>query len=165
MLYTKQTGSNTSQKQTYIWCDGQIVYGQTGADNTGAAVYTYGITGISAKERTGTDISSAQEITYYYRYNAHGDVIRLLNGSGVTVMVYEYDAFGNEKNISDTDTNPFRYCGEYYDTATQKYFLRARWYDPAAGRFTQQDSWTATSLSQLGSSSEPCSARQGVGQA
>lgn len=30
---------------------------------------------------------------------------------------------------------------------------------------TQQDSWTATSLSQLGSSSEPCSARQGVGQA
>ena len=29
---------------------------------------------------------------------------------------------------------------------------------------TQQDSWTPTSLSQLGSSSEPCSARQGVGQ-
>lgn len=30
---------------------------------------------------------------------------------------------------------------------------------------TQQDSWTPASLSQLESSSEPCSARQGVGQA
>ena len=45
------------------------------------------------------------------------------------------------RNALESDNNPFRYCGEYFDTATETYFLRARWYDPATGRFTQQDSW------------------------
>lgn len=53
---------------------------------------------------------------------------------------YDYDAFGNEKNPSATDTNPFRYCGEYFDKETGTYYLRARYYDPAIGRFTSQDS-------------------------
>ena len=59
----------------------------------------------------------------------------------MTVKTYDYDAFGNDRNELATDANPFRYCGEYFDTATETYFLRARWYDPATGRFTQQDSW------------------------
>ena len=141
MLYTKQTGTNATAKQTYIWSDGQIVYEQTGTDNIGATVYTYGLTRLSAKERTVSSASSPQVVLHFYRYNAHGDVVRLVSTSGVSVKIYEYDAFGNERNATPGDTNPFRYCGEYYDTATQKYFLRARWYDPATGRFTQQDSW------------------------
>ena len=59
----------------------------------------------------------------------------------MTVKTYDYDAFGNDRNALESDNNPFRYCGEYFDTATETYFLRARWYDPATGRFTQQDSW------------------------
>ena len=141
MLYTKQTGTNATAKQTYIWSDGQIVYEQTGTDNIGATVYTYGLTRLSAKERTVSSASSPQVVLHFYRYNAHGDVVRLVSTSGVSVKIYEYDAFGNERNATPGDTNPFRYCGEYYDTTTQKYFLRARWYDPATGRFTQQDSW------------------------
>ena len=57
---------------------------------------------------------------------------------------YDYDAFGNEKSPSASDRNPFRYCGEYWDTETGTYYLRARYYDPLIGRFTQQDShWTS----------------------
>mgnify|MGYP004529609567 CR=1 FL=1 len=52
---------------------------------------------------------------------------------------YDYDAFGNEANPSDADTNPFRYCGEYYDTETGTYYLRARYYDPSLGRFGTED--------------------------
>ena len=37
------------------------------------------------------------------------------------------------------DNNPFRYCGEYYDKETQTIYLRARYYNPAQGRFTQED--------------------------
>ena len=37
------------------------------------------------------------------------------------------------------DENPFRYCGEYFDVETGTYYLRARYYDPGIGRFTQQD--------------------------
>ena len=30
-------------------------------------------------------------------------------------------------------------CGEYYDAETGTYYLRTRYYDPAIGRFTQED--------------------------
>ena len=55
------------------------------------------------------------------------------------VKTYSYDAFGVEQNPSDSDTNPFRYCGEYYDSEIEQIYLRARYYDPSLGRFTQQD--------------------------
>ncbi len=54
---------------------------------------------------------------------------------------YEYDAFGREWDAVATDNNPFRYCGEYYDKRTETVYLRARYYDSAYGRFTQQDGW------------------------
>ncbi len=77
--------------------------------------------------------------TSYYLFNAHGDVAGITDDAQTVTNAYEYDAFGNEKNPSATDTNPFRYCGEYFDTETGTYYLRARYYDPAIGRFTQQD--------------------------
>ena len=52
-----------------------------------------------------------------------------------------------EKNPSETDTNHFRYCGEYWDAETETYYLRARYYDPALGRFTQQDThWNTANM-------------------
>ena len=82
--------------------------------------------------------------TTYYLFNAHGDVVDLANSSGSSVKSYDYDAFGNEKSPSASDRNPFRYCGEYWDTETGTYYLRARYYAPLIGRFTQQDShWTS----------------------
>ena len=77
--------------------------------------------------------------TYYYTFNAHGDVVGLMNESNQLAKSYDYDAFGVEKNPSSEDSNPFRYCGEYYDVETGTYYLRARYYDPRIGRFTQQD--------------------------
>ena len=74
-----------------------------------------------------------------YVLNAHGDVVALLNNSGVVTKRYDYDAFGNELNIDNTDTNPFRYCGEYFDTETGTIYLRARYYSPVNGRFSTVD--------------------------
>ena len=76
----------------------------------------------------------------YYLFNGHGDVVNLTDESGKVTRYYDYDAFGNEKFPDTTDTNPFRYCGEYFDAETGTYYLRARYYDPEIGRFTQQDS-------------------------
>jgi len=39
----------------------------------------------------------------------------------------------------DNHLNPFRYCGEYWDYETKRYYFRARYYSPATGRFTQRD--------------------------
>ena len=102
---------------------------------------------LTAKYLRGMNLISRTDSsrTTYYLFNAHGDVVNLANSSGSSVKSYDYDAFGNEKSPSASDRNPFRYCGEYWDTETGTYYLRARYYDPLIGRFTQQDShWTST---------------------
>ena len=77
----------------------------------------------------------------YYHFNAHGDVVVLTNASGTKTKTYSYNAFGTEYNPGTYDTNPFRYCGEYYDTVSGPIYLRARYYNSELGRFTQQDGW------------------------
>ena len=96
---------------------------------TSGKVYTYGHTLIS------------QGNSWYYLYNAHGDVVKYINANGAVLQSYDYDAFGEEADPSTTDANPFRYAGQYFDDETGTYYLRARYYNPGNGRFTQQDSW------------------------
>ncbi len=96
----------------------------------GTATYIRGLSLVAAV-RDGTRT--------YYHYNAHGDVVQLTNSSGTVTKNYTYDAFGVEQDASDGDANPFRYCGEQYDSETGNYYLRARYYSPEVGRFTQED--------------------------
>lgn len=85
--------------------------------------------------------------TEYYLFNARGDVVTTTNLNGTVNQEYDYDAFGNEKNPDALDSNPFRYCGEYLDFETGDYYLRARYYDPTIGRFTQQDThWNTANM-------------------
>ena len=74
----------------------------------------------------------------YYYMNSHGDVTKLVNGSGSVVADYAYDAFGNQTG-EQADTNPFRYCGEYFDNESGLLYLRARYYDAGVGAFTSAD--------------------------
>ena len=79
-----------------------------------------------------------------------GNIIAILNSNGEILARYFYDAWGNhtvEDNsgveITDTESiahlNPFRYRGYYYDTETNLYYLKARYYDPDVGRFISMD--------------------------
>ncbi len=68
-------------------------------------------------------------------------VVNLTNANGEVTKTYKYNAFGVEKDISESDTNAFRYCGEYYDTESGTIYLRARYYDPSIGRFISRDSF------------------------
>lgn len=89
--------------------------------------------------------------TYFYRKDILGNIIALLDTSGAVVVKYTYDAWGyngvsdiNGNVISDENhignLNPFRYRGYYYDTETELYFLKTRYYDPEVGRFISPDS-------------------------
>ena len=61
------------------------------------------------------------------------------------MVKYNYDAWG--KCIVDSSTTntelanltPFRYRSYYYDTETNLYFLKTRYYDPEVGRFITID--------------------------
>ena len=59
------------------------------------------------------------------------------------MVKYEYDAWGNH-TVSGIYTdlgklNPFRYRSYFYDTETQLYYLKSRYYDPYIGRFISMD--------------------------
>ena len=67
------------------------------------------------------------------------DLQSFINIYPVTLS-YHYDAFGNLLDEDAVyDTNPFRYCGEYWDKETGEIYLRARYYNPRTGRFTTVD--------------------------
>lgn len=82
----------------------------------------------------------------YYLHNTHGDVTKLVDGSGSTLDSYSYDAFGNTTAYTEQVENKFRYAGEQYDTITGQIYLRERYYDPSIGRFTQEDSYRGDGL-------------------
>ena len=52
---------------------------------------------------------------------------------------YEYDAFGNAVNKTGATPNNYLYRGEQYDPDLGLYYLRARYYNPATGRFLSVD--------------------------
>jgi RHS repeat-associated protein len=52
---------------------------------------------------------------------------------------YEYDAFGNSFTKTGTTPNNYLYRGEQYDPDLGLYYLRARYYNPATGRFMSRD--------------------------
>lgn len=116
-------GTTTS----HIW-DGTNIAGDV--TNGTVTKYIRGIQLISSK----TDSNES-----FYTYNAHGDVVQLTNDNGDITKQYSYDAFGVEQNKDANDTNPFRYCGEYFDNETERIYLRDRDYAPLAGRFITKD--------------------------
>ena len=83
---------------------------------------------------------------YYYVRNLQGDVVRILNTSGTTVVAYSYDAWGKctvttGASNAIASANPIRYRGYYYDTDTGFYYLQSRYYDPAIKRFINADGY------------------------
>ena len=92
---------------------------------------------------------------YYLIKNLQGDVTRILNNNLETVAQYVYDPWGKLVYILDADgepnsgisianINPIRYRGYYFDMETGFYYLNARYYDPALGRFINPDSFVTT---------------------
>jgi RHS repeat-associated protein len=60
-------------------------------------------------------------------------------GTGAVTDTYDYDGFGNLIGSAGTTPNVYRYQGEALDAETGLYCLRARYYDPVAGRFLTVD--------------------------
>ena len=76
---------------------------------------------------------------YYYIYNAHGDVVGMVNDAGTVVNTYEYTPWGEIKNETEAIDNPIKYAGEYYDDELDMIYLRARYYNPKTSRMISED--------------------------
>ncbi|MCL5950928.1 MAG: hypothetical protein M1132_04270 [Chloroflexi bacterium] len=72
--------------------------------------------------------------------DALGSTRQLYNSSGQIVADERFDPFGNPISQTGTGTSIYGFAGEPQDPAGLDYF-RARYYDPASGRFISQDPW------------------------
>ena len=107
--------------------------------------------GIVASEEIGTatitDVGSGYSNGYrYYHQNEHGDIEYITGKDGKIENAYTYDAFGNITNSTELVKNRYTYNGEQYDQVTQQYYLRARYYNPLVGCFTQEDVYRGDGL-------------------
>jgi RHS repeat-associated protein len=77
----------------------------------------------------------------YYAKDGLGSTRALTSAAGAVTDTYTYNAYGNLIGSTGTTTNEFLFAGYQSDAATGLDYLRARYYDAAAGRFTARDSY------------------------
>ncbi len=131
----KSTPSDTSR---YLW-DGANLVAELNSSGNVRAGYTYGL-GID--QPSSVLRHDRGDTTYYYLTNQPGNVVALLKKTGSSTTIansYTYDPYGGAKGATVTVPDALRYAGREYDAETQLYYNRARYYDPALGRFISED--------------------------
>ena len=78
-------------------------------------------------------------VTSYHEADGLGSVTSLSNSSGAIANTYTYDSYGNLTASTGTLVNSFRYTAREFDTETNLYYYRNRYYDPNVGRFISED--------------------------
>jgi RHS repeat-associated protein len=100
-----------------------------------ARTYTYGRQRINQNQ-----LVDGAWTPSFYGYDGFGSVRTLTASTGAVTDTYDYDAWGNAVNTTGATPNVYLYRGEQYDPDLNLYYLRARFYVPATGRFLTQDS-------------------------
>ena len=114
--------------------DNNAILLELDGDGQVAARYTHG---------PGIDwplVMERQGQVWFYHADALGSVATLTDSSGNVVRSYAYDAWGRARGAEATrPANPFSFAGRELDPETGLHYMRARYYDPAVGRFISPD--------------------------
>ena len=68
----------------------------------------------------------------------------MADGAGAITLRRSYDSFGALSAVEGAGSTVYGFAGEEQDATTGNVYLRARTYNPAVGRFLQQDSELGT---------------------
>ncbi len=118
---------------TYFVSDGLNLLAELDKDLKPQASYLHGA-GIDRPLMMDRDGGS-----YYFHSDWVGTIRRLTDASGALAASYEYDSFGQMVAQQGTQRSPFQFTARELDQATGLYYYRARYYDPALGRFLTKD--------------------------
>ena len=97
----------------------------------GTNTYVYGLDLIAAIDGAGVET--------YFTYDGLGSTADLTDDTATVTDTYSYDVFGDASHDSGSSDNDWLFTGEQEDGDSGLYYLRARHYDPATGRFLSQD--------------------------
>jgi RHS repeat-associated protein len=150
ITYTFDQDGNRVNKQvvggdfTAFLIDGQNPTGY-------AQVLEETVSPISTKSHTyviGSDViaqADASAVVQHFMYDGHGSTRALLNALAqpVTDQVFDFDAYGNRLDTSNqaNTSTAILYSGEWWDADLGQQYLRARYFDPAIGRFSSFDTF------------------------
>ena len=138
----RQSSTTAGQSTNYL-VDPNRAYAQVleEQDHIGNAnvIYSYGDDLLSQTRAEGA---------FIYHYDGLGSTRALSDQSGLSTDSYIYTAFGELQEQQGTTPNTYLYTGEQLDPNLGFYYLRARYYNPANGRFPSMDTW-------MGRSSDP----------
>jgi RHS repeat-associated protein len=123
---SKTTSATTSQ---FVWDD---VGDWPLILKDGATAYIYGPEGLPLEQ---IGVSA----TVWLHHDQLGSTRLVTDSSGATSASYTYDAFGKLTASTGSTTNPLQFAGEYQDSESGQYYLRARYYDPTTGSFISRD--------------------------
>lgn len=93
----------------------------------------------------GTDDTPVEEASIasgtpaYFVSDDQGSTRALLSPAGGVGATFNYDPYGNLTSSSGNLTTPLLYDGQYEDSVTGFYYLRARWYDAVTAEFLGVD--------------------------
>ncbi len=125
----------------YVY-DGLAILLEYDGLNTLLARYTHGPT-IDDPLMLERDLDSSGTFEPGERFFYHGDglgsVTELSDSTGAVARTIVYDSYGQIAQDTGGIEQPFTYTGRELDAESGLYFYRARYYDPAAGRFLSQD--------------------------
>ncbi|MBL4660384.1 MAG: RHS repeat protein, partial [Alcanivoracaceae bacterium] len=102
------------------------------SSNSVQVIYLYGDDLIS-QARAGA--------THTFGYDGLGSTRILTDTNGTVQNSYGYQAFGEQDYQFGSIENSYLFTGEQYDNNIGFYYLRARYYNPDNGRFTQRDAF------------------------
>lgn len=129
---TQATSTGTYSYLNDVAAGLPVVLQESGPD--GEITYTHGLRLIAA---------SAPDFEFFYHYDGLGSVVGLTDTRGHLKKRYGYDAWGQTVRAVPPPKvgtqNKFHFTGEALDPETGLYYVRARYYDPAIGRFLTRD--------------------------
>lgn len=127
---SKTVGSTTTH---FTWDGrGALVLQQKAA--TAVTSFIYGPSGEPVEQIAGST-------TTYLHHDQLGST-RLITdaaGSATTATTVTYDPYGNVTATVGSLTTPLLFTGQYQDSESGLYFLRARYYDPITAQFLSRD--------------------------
>ena len=119
--------------------DGNLVKGIINGVVTYYVSASYQVTGNVVTKYYGSYAMRAGASLYYLLSDHLGSTNITLDASGQFVAELRYTAFGEVRYADRNTPTDYRYTGQLEQRDLGLYFYKARWYDPALGRFTQAD--------------------------
>ncbi len=82
----------------------------------------------------------------YYTKDGQQNICVLTSTSSHVTDFYIYDAYGETIGHTGTTSNNYQYAGQFFDVAIGQYYMGAREYNTATGRFTSSDTYPGRKL-------------------